>query len=617
MPAACQLSDCLSSDALKKVIAQCSSGNKMEVAYSWAPRASLTAGSSYSGTRQPAHQQPRVVVQTHGWTVKQSTLSWKNSVGSEINQRAPVSSGVARQRRVRVQAFFGGSKRQSAAGESAFALKGAANIKLPSGTTVIGRDRDDADFVINKAAVSSAHVSLTVGPRGVQVKDLGSTNGTFVNGKQIRSASLKAGDTLTLGNVNLTLTEKPAPKPKEAPAARGGSQRGSQIFGTQRGSGSARPAGTQRRGTIFGGSRRSAEDDDPAAARRAAAEAKKQAQAEARAEKQAQAEAKKQAQAEARAQKQAEAEERKRAQAEAQAEARAAKQAQAEAKKQAQAEARAQKQAQNDAKAEKQAQAEAKKQAQAEARAQKQAEAEARKQAQAEARAEKQAQAEAKKQAQAEARAQKQAEAEERKRAQADARSREQAQGAQQAAKEQAAEERRRAQEEARAEKQAQAEAKKQAQAEARAAKQAAVEERKQAQAEARAAKQAEAEERKQAQAEARAARQAEVEAKRQAKASAAEESGAPRGGFFGTIRSSARKAAPSGSQRSGTIISRGDASQDSTFVFKQGRQTIRLSSGAQVLGRDSDDCDIVIRGQVGGLHMTDPLWHRMLLLLR
>jgi pSer/pThr/pTyr-binding forkhead associated (FHA) protein len=40
----------------------------------------------------------------------------------------------------------------------------------------------------------------------VHVKDLDSTNGTFVNGKRIRTAELKAGDTLRVGRVELILS---------------------------------------------------------------------------------------------------------------------------------------------------------------------------------------------------------------------------------------------------------------------------------------------------------------------------------------------------------------------------------------------------------------------------
>jgi pSer/pThr/pTyr-binding forkhead associated (FHA) protein len=47
---------------------------------------------------------------------------------------------------------------------------------------------------------SRRHAAFTLGPSGLQVQDLGSTNGTFVNGSRVQSAPLHRGDTVTIGN---------------------------------------------------------------------------------------------------------------------------------------------------------------------------------------------------------------------------------------------------------------------------------------------------------------------------------------------------------------------------------------------------------------------------------
>ena len=47
---------------------------------------------------------------------------------------------------------------------------------------------------------SRRHAVFSPGPGGVTVQDLGSTNGTFVNGQRVPSALLKSGDTVTIGN---------------------------------------------------------------------------------------------------------------------------------------------------------------------------------------------------------------------------------------------------------------------------------------------------------------------------------------------------------------------------------------------------------------------------------
>ena len=66
-----------------------------------------------------------------------------------------------------------------------------------------------AQFIIDHPLVSRVHCRLTASDAGtLSVEDLGSTNGTFVNGTRIDSLTrLSAGDTLTVGRVTLTVQE--------------------------------------------------------------------------------------------------------------------------------------------------------------------------------------------------------------------------------------------------------------------------------------------------------------------------------------------------------------------------------------------------------------------------
>ena len=67
------------------------------------------------------------------------------------------------------------------------------------GTVLVGRD-PAADVVIADTEISSRHASLAPGDGGVAVEDLGSTNGTFVNGQRVTGAQqLHAGDRIQLG----------------------------------------------------------------------------------------------------------------------------------------------------------------------------------------------------------------------------------------------------------------------------------------------------------------------------------------------------------------------------------------------------------------------------------
>ena len=63
-----------------------------------------------------------------------------------------------------------------------------------------------AEFVVDAAMVSRLHCRLTAGATELEVVDLESTNGTFVNGQRITQATLKEGDTLGVGRVDLVVT---------------------------------------------------------------------------------------------------------------------------------------------------------------------------------------------------------------------------------------------------------------------------------------------------------------------------------------------------------------------------------------------------------------------------
>ena len=80
-----------------------------------------------------------------------------------------------------------------------------ATFRLKSGTIkTVGR-APRADFILDVALVSRLHCRLTAGDDNLEVLDLESTNGTFVNDKRIEKASLSNGDRLRVGRVELTV----------------------------------------------------------------------------------------------------------------------------------------------------------------------------------------------------------------------------------------------------------------------------------------------------------------------------------------------------------------------------------------------------------------------------
>ena len=73
--------------------------------------------------------------------------------------------------------------------------------------TVIGRDEAHADLVLGDSNVSRRHAELTRNAAGWRIADLGSTNGTRVNGMRVSEQDLANGDAITMGLVTLTFEE--------------------------------------------------------------------------------------------------------------------------------------------------------------------------------------------------------------------------------------------------------------------------------------------------------------------------------------------------------------------------------------------------------------------------
>lgn len=100
----------------------------------------------------------------------------------------------------------------------------AWEIQLKPGLNRIGRGEDN-DFVISHQSVSTHHCEVTVSNDGVLLKDLGSTNGTFVSRAAVRESKLQSGQHVQLGSVDMTFesttsaAHTPAPIPVAAPMA--------------------------------------------------------------------------------------------------------------------------------------------------------------------------------------------------------------------------------------------------------------------------------------------------------------------------------------------------------------------------------------------------------------
>lgn len=75
-------------------------------------------------------------------------------------------------------------------------------IQLKDGENQLGRSEAN-DFTVADASVSSSHCQVIVSDGDVSILDLGSTNGTFINGESTREAKLQNGQTVRLGSIEM------------------------------------------------------------------------------------------------------------------------------------------------------------------------------------------------------------------------------------------------------------------------------------------------------------------------------------------------------------------------------------------------------------------------------
>ncbi|HSM94052.1 MAG TPA: DUF4388 domain-containing protein [Anaeromyxobacteraceae bacterium] len=85
------------------------------------------------------------------------------------------------------------------------------------GRVLLGRE-SDAELVLSEDLVSRRHAELAVADAEVTVRDLGSTNGTFVNGQRVKRAKLALGDRVLVGTSLMKLVPAPAGAQATPPA---------------------------------------------------------------------------------------------------------------------------------------------------------------------------------------------------------------------------------------------------------------------------------------------------------------------------------------------------------------------------------------------------------------
>ena len=108
---------------------------------------------------------------------------------------------------------------QSPAKESVSSRAMKLEISQPEGTphqvelagpeVLIGRD-PSCDLVLSDERCSRRHAVLADGPEGLTIRDAGSANGIWVNGRQLRRSRLRPGDTVRLGDTVIRILPEAA-----------------------------------------------------------------------------------------------------------------------------------------------------------------------------------------------------------------------------------------------------------------------------------------------------------------------------------------------------------------------------------------------------------------------
>ena len=75
---------------------------------------------------------------------------------------------------------------------------------LAAGDTLVGRG-SDCDIFLGDVTVSRHHAQFSADQESLLVRDLGSTNGTYVNGSWIDAFALSAGDEIIIGKFHLVV----------------------------------------------------------------------------------------------------------------------------------------------------------------------------------------------------------------------------------------------------------------------------------------------------------------------------------------------------------------------------------------------------------------------------
>ncbi|MEJ5946743.1 DUF3662 and FHA domain-containing protein [Pseudokineococcus basanitobsidens] len=138
---------------------------------------------------------------------RQQHYAFLGPVSVAFERDDELDTGVFRVRSARVRGSIAPATAAAATPEHPVLDVDGSRYQLTGRATVVGRG-SESDVVVDDPGVSRRHVEIRVDGGRASVRDLGSTNGTFLDGRKVESGPLVDGAVITVGRTRITFSSR-------------------------------------------------------------------------------------------------------------------------------------------------------------------------------------------------------------------------------------------------------------------------------------------------------------------------------------------------------------------------------------------------------------------------